>query len=288
MLLIFGSGLAFFLGLTLVLAAVAASFGRWRGWGACSTVLAALGLIVVVLSGTPLPVWYYAFASALTAFWMVCARSKTSHIQRWRRGLAAAVAVTWVLAALYELQFHFMPDLQAVTSRRLYLFGDSLAAGVNDNTAKNWPELLASAHQLNLENYSRAGATTAMALRSAREASFSEGVVLLEIGGNDLLGSTSVEQFERDLDALLQQVSQPGVQVAVFELPIPPLHNGYGSVQRRLAAKYYVSLIPKRVLASVIAAEGATIDSLHLSAEGHREMADAAWNVMGPAFEHER
>ena len=155
MLLIFGSGLAFFLGVGLVAAAVAASFDRRQSWAALSTILASLGLVVVALSGTPLSVWFYAIAFALTVVWMASARSKVSRIQRWQRGLAATVAVTWVVAALYEVQFQFMPSLSPASSRRLYLFGDSLAAGVNDDTAHNWPQLLATAHQLDLENYSR-------------------------------------------------------------------------------------------------------------------------------------
>ena len=283
--LIFGSGLAFFLGVGCVLAAVGASFGRWWGWTTLSTILAALGVIVVVLLGTPLPVWYYAFAIALTAVWMVCVRLTTWKIRHWQRSLAAAVAVAWAVGALFEFQFHIMPDVPTVTSHRLYLFGDSLAAGVNDDTSHNWPQLLALSHKLDMADFSRAGATTAMALRAARGVSFDDGVVLLEIGGNDLLGSTSAEQFERDLDALLNQVSQSGMQVVMFELPIPPLHNGYGGVQRRLAAKYQMSLIPKRVLTSIIAGNGSTIDSLHLSAEGHREMAEAVWNAIGSAYD---
>jgi lysophospholipase L1-like esterase len=102
-----------------------------------------------------------------------------------------------------------------------------------------------------------------------------------------VLGSTTVERFERDLDALLNQTSQRGVRVVMFELPIPPLLNGYGRVQRQLAARYGAALIPKRILASVIAGKGSTIDSLHLSAEGHRAMADAVWQVLAPAYERE-
>ena len=79
-------------------------------------------------------------------------------------------------------------------------------------------------------------------------------------------------------------VCQPDVQVVMFELPLPPLYNDFGIVQRRLAAQYRVALIPKRVLAGVIAGSGSTIDSLHLSAEGHRAMADAVWSAIGTAY----
>jgi acyl-CoA thioesterase-1 len=196
------------------------------------------------------------------------------------------VAVTWLVAAAYEFQFQLMPTVEPVNSRRLYLFGDSLAAGIGSDEQHLWPQMLVESHQLDLTNHARAGATAAIALRAAQKGTFNEGVVLLEIGGNDLLGSTTVERFESDLDALLKRTSKPGVRVVMFELPIPPLLNGYGRVQRQLAARYGAALIPKRVLASIIAGKGSTIDSLHLSAEGHRAMSDAVWHVLAPAYEH--
>lgn len=36
---------------------------------------------------------------------------------------------------------------------------------------------------------------------------------------------------------LLKAVCQPGRQVAMFELPIPPLYEGFGRVQRKLASR---------------------------------------------------
>jgi acyl-CoA thioesterase-1 len=284
MVLIFGSGLAFFLGVGLLLASFAASLVRWRGSAASATILAAVGLIVVALSGTPLALWFCGMAFALTVAWLASVRLQARN--SWRRGLAALVAMTWLAAAAYEFQFQLMPTVEPVSSRRLYLFGDSLAAGVGSNEQHLWPQMLVELHRLDLTNHARAGATAAIALRAAQEISFNGGVVLLEIGGNDLLGSTTVEEFERDLDALLKLTCQPGVQVVMFELPIPPLCNGYGRVQRQLAARYGAALIPKRVLASVIAGKGSTIDSLHLSAKGHLAMAEAVWQVLAPAYEH--
>ncbi len=54
------------------------------------------------------------------------------------------------------------------------------------------------------------GATTASALKQTDKLSEAVGLLLLEIGGNDLLGSTSTNKFESDLDALLKRVCVPG------------------------------------------------------------------------------
>ena len=60
--------------------------------------------------------------------------------------------------------------------------------------------------------------------------------MLLEIGGNDLLGDTTPAGFESGLDNLLRVVSRPGRVVVMLELPLPPFFNEYGRAQRRVAS----------------------------------------------------
>jgi len=112
--------------------------------------------------------------------------------------------------------------------------------------------------------------------------------VLLEIGGNDVLGNTSDAEFEVALDQLLSTVCAPDREVVMFELPLPPLRNAVGRIQRRLAAEYRVTLIPKRILMGVIRSAGATSDSLHLTPKGHERMADAVWHIIDQGYDHAR
>jgi acyl-CoA thioesterase-1 len=128
------------------------------------------------------------------------------------------------------------------------------------------------------------GATAASALRQAERLSAEGGIVLLEVGGNDLLGSTSASDFERDLGRLLDRVCLPGRAVLMFELPLPPFCNEYGRIQRRLASRHGVLLIPKRVFLAVLTGERATLDSVHLAREGHERMAETVWQVLRPAY----
>ena len=66
------------------------------------------------------------------------------------------------------------------------------------------------------------GATAKSALKNCRDMPAQGGVVLVEIGGNDLLGGTPSPLFASDLDRLLAKVCQPGRTVLMFELPLPP------------------------------------------------------------------
>jgi acyl-CoA thioesterase-1 len=111
-----------------------------------------------------------------------------------------------------------------------------------------------------------------------------DSLVLAEIGGNDVLGETTPEAFERGLDALLSDLRSGGRTVVMLELPLPPFYNSYGAAQRRMARRHAVVLVPKRVLLGVMTSGGATLDTVHLSRSGHVLMAEAMWWVIRGAF----
>ncbi len=104
--------------------------------------------------------------------------------------------------------------------------------------------------------------------------------MVLEIGGNDILLSPDPDSFADRLDELLADVTERADVVVMFELPLPPFFHAYGAAQRRLAQQYGVLLIPKRVLMGVLANGDSTLDSIHLSQEGHRLMASKVGRIL--------
>jgi lysophospholipase L1-like esterase len=132
------------------------------------------------------------------------------------------------------------------------------------------------------KNLSQPGAQVADALDWTKKLNAGDTLVLIEIGGNDLIAGTPTADFDYELKGLLQACVRPGRTVVMFELPLLPHRIGYGRSQRRLAAKYGVILIPKRYLVQVLAGEGATSDGLHLSAAGARQMADLVSRALAP------
>lgn len=144
--------------------------------------------------------------------------------------------------------------------------------------------ILAKEHKLNIQDISHPGETAASALKRAKSQQIVSPVLILEIGGNDLLGDTTSAQFSRDLEALLAYVCAPGRQVIMFELPLPPFRTEYGRIQRSLARKHGVALVPKRVFLSVLAANDSTVDTIHLTQAGHHRMAATVWNLVRSAF----
>jgi acyl-CoA thioesterase-1 len=274
------SGQSFFSGIALVVVAAVAS----RSSNAVSKRVAVLGFVIgviaIVISSTPIPYWYYGLASVATVPWIASA-----YVTKWRPWSAFAVIAAWTIAAIMEIPYHLPPRLGPASSPSVTIIGDSVTAGMGgEDQAETWPVILAKEHGIEIQDNSHVGETAASALKRLKDKPITSSLVIIEIGGNDLLGSTTSAKFSRDLDALLAHVTSSKSQTIMFELPLPPFHHEYGRIQRVLAHKYGVSLIPKRVFLDVLGASGSTLDTIHLSQAGHQRMAECVWALVGIAF----
>jgi acyl-CoA thioesterase-1 len=281
---LFGSGVVFFLGIGFILAGLATfTCCRRQRWKPIASLCVVAGLLLVGSSATPLPYWLYGIAATVTFLSLLAERLARGWLFERRKWLRGAVVVVWAIAVVLELPYQMPATLAASGSPTLYIIGDSVTAGMGGEE-QTWPRLLAGSRSVEVMDLSKVGATTASALRQADGLPPEGGLVLLEIGGNDLLGSTSAADFERDLDRLLDRVCAPERAVLMFELPLPPFCNEYGRAQRRLASRYKIVLIPKRVFADVLTGDGATLDSIHLDRQGHDRMAEIVWGLIAPAY----
>jgi acyl-CoA thioesterase-1 len=188
----------------------------------------------------------------------------------------------WSLGVAFELPWRVLPNTATTSINAITVIGDSVSAGMEEGEAETWPSLMSRQHNVVVQDLSHVGETAGSALKRAMKAGVQHNYLIVEIGGNDILGSTSASQFEVDLDALLRELRRENRQVVMFELPLPPFYHRYGMTQRRLATKYEVALIPKRYFLSILADGDATLDSIHLSQSGHQKMSDLVWHLIRP------
>ena len=150
-----------------------------------------------------------------------------------------------------DFVFHAAED-PACNGRHAFRGGRFLEHGA-DPPGKNWPELLGELARLKVRNFSFGGAKVGSSLDNALRIDQDDALVILEIGGNDLLGGTSIPKFREGLEKMLALVCGSRRRVAMVELPLPPFYNRYGMVQRALAKSHGVTLIPKGYLAKLYA-----------------------------------
>ena len=275
------SGDSFFSGVAFLLASFALAQNSRSVLNRFTAVTFVVGVVAIAVSSTAIPYWIYSVASLATVVWMA-----SRYIASWQKWAGIVVSVVWIAAVLVELPWHFTPEIDSVPRRSITIIGDSVTAGVgSDETSERWPQILEQEHSIAVLDISHVGETAAAALKRVRGYEINSPIIIVEIGGNDLLGgSPSAGQFAGDLDALLDHVTTSDRQVVMFELPLPPFHNEYGRIQRLAAEQHNVQLIPRRRFLSVLAVGDATLDTIHLSQTGHRRMADCVWSVIHSAF----
>ena len=225
--------------------------------------------LAIFLSSTPLPVVFSLFWLITFVGWQI-ARTK----QKYASPVLYILISTSIIAILIEAPWHFATAISTDNISRIYVVGDSISAGMGTKNEKTWPILLSEELTIPATNLSIAGATVNTALRrQVPKVVGQKNLVFLEIGGNDLLSYNSPEKYETDLTEIIQHLKASSNMVVWFELPLLPQYYPYGRIQRKLAGRMKVDLIPKSVLAKIFGTQGTTSDGIHLTSKGHEIMA---------------
>jgi acyl-CoA thioesterase-1 len=293
----FASGNALYSGGVLLLIASVLTVRRPRWFPSRIVPLpGVLGALLVALSATPLPSVAYGVWGLIFLSWLIVVRAipkagaasspageaPRSRLSRWRRWAACLNAFVALAAMSSEAAALRFPPQQASRQTRIYVIGDSISAGMDDPPDRTWPPVMGRKYSVDVVNLAQPGGTAKSALKQARLIDHADAVVIIEIGGNDLLSGVPARQFRADLEALLRAVSAPSRTLVMLELPLPPFCNDYGRSQRELADAFGVRLISKRDFVCVLSSRAATVDGLHLSPAGHQLMADTVWARVQP------
>ncbi|MEI6972079.1 MAG: GDSL-type esterase/lipase family protein [bacterium] len=278
----FADGSPFFAGIVLsILSVVAGMFcGRWI-IRRVLLITNVVGVILVVISATPQPLWMYAAWLVALAVVMVAGNRTAGILGAIRKPMIVLFMLFSLIFILVEMPHRFMPRIPIPKDCPIYVVGDSVSAGIG-TSEKTWPEVMSGISGRSVVNLAQAGAVITAAERQVQRIKETNALVLIEIGGNDmLLFKMDSRKFYSQLDHLLAGL-QGKHRLAMFELPLFPFANGIGAAQRELADKYHVTLIPKKAMTTVFATSGATLDELHLSQKGHDMMARTVLGMMEP------
>ena len=162
---------------------------------------------------------------------------------------------------------------------RIVGFGDSLMAGYQLGPGESFPEKLQVALKAKGLDVEVAGAgvsgdTTSGGL-ARLDWSVPDGtdLVVLELGGNDMLRGIAPELTEKNLDAILSRLNQRGISVLLVGMLAatnlgPEYAEAFNGIYPRLAEKYGVPLYP--FFLDGVAADLKLLqsDGIHPTAEG--------------------
>jgi lysophospholipase L1-like esterase len=165
--------------------------------------------------------------------------------------------------------------------------GDSLTAGAGVTQEQAWPALLGQRTGWQVVNGGVNGNTSADALKRlpALLDEHSPVLVLLTLGGNDMLRRLPVQQLEENLTRMVVKSRAEGAQVVMVATPLPSIT---GAVLRnlsapelygRVAGSQQVPLI-EDAIAEVLSDPLLKGDQLHPNAEGHAVLATKIFDAL--------
>jgi len=187
-----------------------------------------------------------------------------------RRYLLALVAV-FLLAACERA-----PTLSRLSPHDVILaFGDSLTHGTGACEDTAYPAVLASLTGRTVINAGVPGDTTTSALRRLPEvlAEYRPRLVLLCLGGNDMLGKQPESTTENNLRLLIQTIRASGAEVVLIGVPEPKLFGGAPDFYARVARDMRLPL-EDEVFNEVLKDNRLKSDPIHANAAGYRVVAE--------------
>ena len=164
----------------------------------------------------------------------------------------------------------------------LVCFGDSLVAGIGaDSPESSYPSQLGKLLETETVVFGKPGRTSEEGLRFVREKmSVSDGLVIVTLGGNDILRQVPKERTRECLSQIFAELQQRGALVA-FTGVEGPLSGGRGRMHRELCKEHGVILVPD-VLAGILSTRSLKADHIHPNAKGYRLMAERVAQAVKP------
>ena len=188
-----------------------------------------------------------------------------------RRSLLLALALS--LAACGEKP----PQLPKLGADDVVLaFGDSLTYGTGAGPEEAYPKILAGLINRPVVGAGVPGDTTEGGLERLPAVldEVKPKLLLLCLGGNDMLHKVNYASIESNLRAMIEAARLRGVPVVLIGVPEPVLFGGTAPFYDKLANELKLPL-EKKIMQDVLFDKELKSDQIHPNARGYRRMAQA-------------
>jgi lysophospholipase L1-like esterase len=204
----------------------------------------------------------------------------------WHRLAMVLGAVVLVLGGLWLLR----PGPEVANphpwGESIVCFGDSLTAGTGAPSGMSYPEQLERLLGEPVINAGRPGDTTASALARLDDdvLALRPRLVLITLGGNDLMQGTPADEAMTRLETIVRRIHRQGALAVVGGLDPPLLDKGYGSAYDELARQTRCVLIDD-ILQDVLGRQDLMSDQIHPNADGYAIVARRFEQAIRPYLE---
>ncbi len=173
-----------------------------------------------------------------------------------------------------------VPNLDS-PGKTIVCLGDSITVGVGSGPGESYPERLAGKLGVDVINEGESGDTAAQGLaRLDQVLADDPWMVIVELGGNDILHQVPAEQTERSLRQILAKLLAARTVPVLVEVDAP-FGASYKGIYGRLGKEYHVPVV-EDAIGKILRDRGLKSDTVHPNAEGQKVLADAIADEIGP------
>ena len=198
--------------------------------------------------------------------------------------VTAAVVALIVLFLGYQLYLR-KPHVKNSEPRgqSIICFGDSLTYGTGAPPESSYPAQLGRLIGREVVNAGIPGDTTEDALfRLDRDVlAHDPRVVLITLGGNDLMRDVPKDDAFRNLEQIVRRIQDHGALVVVGGIKIPLIDRGYGKAYKKLRRSTGCLLIPD-ILDDIMGDDRLMSDRIHPNGKGYEIMAQRFYRAVEP------
>ncbi len=180
-----------------------------------------------------------------------------------------------ILMVFYRaILYRPVPTNAHASGETIVCFGDSLTFGTGAGTDEDYPSRLASLLGREVINSGVPGNTTADALKRLEHDVLAHNprVVLITLGGNDLMHDVPRDEAFENLEAIVRRIHRHGALVIVGGIDVPLFDRGFDDAHEDLQRRTGCLLIPN-VLKGLIGKHHLMSDRIHPNGDGYEIMA---------------
>lgn len=161
------------------------------------------------------------------------------------------------------------------STKPVVFFGNSITAGQGARAGEDFPSVVGKTLNVPIVNAGVSGDTTGEALARINKDVLSKNpsVVVIELGGNDLMKNINSEITRGNFELILSKIKTSGAKIVILDVKFLLFSREYKTDWRDLAEKYNAIYVPD-ILDGVIDDQNFKYDDLHPNTKGYQKIAE--------------
>jgi len=186
---------------------------------------------------------------------------------------------------LVPILYFFLREDDKITNyppknQKVVAFGDSLIEGVGATAGNDFVSIVGRNLGIYIINKGVSGDTTASALKRIEDILSEEpGVVIVLLGGNDIIRRTPKEEIFQNLGSIIENLQSKGAVVLLLGVRGGLLYDTYDGDYKDLSKKYHTAYV-SNVLDNLIGDDKYMSDGIHPNDAGYSIIAERVTPVL--------